>query len=89
MSLRDKDVENIRRTFKRIDSIKNFTCQDYHNALDAFERMHLEYFILACKASNCDEGQAKRWFGQRHEKMYKQLKSLLLVSNLPRDPDER
>lgn len=88
MSLRDKDIANIRRAFNRTESIKNFTCQDYHNILDSLERFHLEYFLLACKASNCDQGQAKRWFIVRHEKMNRQLKSLLIVSDLPKDPDE-
>lgn len=87
MSLLSKDIAIIRRALNSNLSIKNFTLQDYHHLLDALERMHLKYFLLFCKKSASDQGQARRYFYRRHLRMDHKLDREIELINLPEEKE--
>lgn len=89
MSLRDKDVANIRRAFNRSLSTKNFTLQEYQQLLDSIERLYLKYFVQYCKESKLHQGEARRNFYQRHLQMDHRLTTEMEIVNLPEEEDVR
>lgn len=85
MSLNSNDIAILRHSFNRSLTTKNFTLQEYHEAMDALERIHLHYFLEFSKYSKSNQEQSRRYFYHRHKIMSNKLDSSFTLANLQQE----
>lgn len=77
----------LRHSFNRSLTSKNFTLQEYHQLMDALERIHLHYYLEFSKHSKSNQEQSRRYFYHRHKIMSNKLDNSFTFANLPKEKE--